>query len=199
MRIGLTGGIASGKSTVAELFASLGACIIDADRIAREVVEPGTELLQRVVDHFGPGILAPDGSLDRRALRRRVFADAAERAALEQLLHPAIRARMEALSATAAGAYQIHVVPLLIETGAKARYDRIAVVDCDETVQVARLLARDSITVQEARAALATQVARAARLAAADDVIDNSGSEADTRAQVDALHQRYLALARARG
>jgi dephospho-CoA kinase len=197
LRVGLTGGIASGKSTAADLFASLGVSVIDADQIAREVVLPGTDLLQQVAERFGREVLAPDGSLDRRALRRRVFADRDERAALEQLLHPAIRARMETLSATAAGPYQVHVVPLLVETGAMARYERILVVDCAEAVQIARLTARDGITPEEARATLATQSSRATRVAAADDIIDNSGPETDLRPQVEALHRRYLALAAA--
>jgi dephospho-CoA kinase len=197
MRVGLTGGIASGKSTVADLFAALGASIIDADQIAREVVAPGSDLLRRVAERFGPQLLATDGSLDRRALRRRVFADATERAALEQLLHPAIRARMEALSAIADGPYQVHVIPLLVETAATAQYQRIVLVDCDEVVQIARLMARDGIGTQDARTMLAAQASRAARRAAADDVINNSGPEADLRPQVEALHRRYLALASA--
>ena len=197
LRIGLTGGIASGKSTVAELFKALGIAVIDADQIAREVVAPGTALLHALIERFGRELLLSDGSLDRRALRARVFADPAARRELEALLHPAIRARTEALSAQAHGPYQIHVVPLLIETRAADRYERILVVDCDESLQLARLMQRDGMTADQARAMLAAQGSRAARLAAADDVIVNTGAADLLPPAVAALHQKYLALSRA--
>jgi dephospho-CoA kinase len=199
MRVGLTGGIASGKSTAADHFAVLGASVIDSDRIAREVVAPGSALLEQLVRQFGRDVLLPDGSLDRRALRARVFADPEQRWALERLLHPAIRARAEQLAAAARGPYQIHVVPLLVETDSVRRYDRIAVVDCAEAVQLARLMGREDITAEQARAMLGAQASRAARLAVADDVIDNSGSEAQLHRQVEILHGRYLALAAPHG
>ncbi|MFI4914740.1 MAG: dephospho-CoA kinase [Steroidobacterales bacterium] len=194
LRIGLTGGIASGKSTVAELFKALGIAVIDADQIAREVVAPGTPLLHALIERFGRALLLPDGSLDRRALRALVFADPAARRELEALLHPAIRARTEALSARAPGPYQIHVVPLLIETHAAERYDRILVVDCDESLQLARLMQRDGMTADQAGAMLAAQGSRAARLAAADDVIVNTGAADLLPPAVAALHKKYLAL-----
>jgi len=193
LRVGLTGGIASGKSTVARLFAALGASIIDADVVAREVVAPGTELLGRVAARFGPQILAPDGSLERRALRAIVFADPAARAALEGLTHPAIRAAMEAQAARASGAYLVLVIPLLIEQGRAAMpVDRILVVDCEVATQLARLQARDGATLAQARAMLAAQTSREARLAAADDVIVNEGDLRMLTAQVERLHARYL-------
>ncbi|MGD9598940.1 MAG: dephospho-CoA kinase [Steroidobacteraceae bacterium] len=197
-RIGLTGGIASGKSTVANLFAALGVPVIDADVIARDVVAPGTALLGRIRAEFGDAVIAPDGSLDRRALRARVFGDTVEaeaaRKRLEALTHPAIRAEMDARSAAAGGPYQILAIPLLVEGGsrARARVDRVLVVDTDEATQIRRLQARDGSTLAEARALIAAQVDRATRLAAADDVIGNdSGLEALAR-EVERLHGRYL-------
>ena len=144
-RVGLTGGIASGKSTVSRLFGAHGVPVLDADIIAREVIAPGTALLATLFERFGPGIRAADGSLDRSALRRLVFSDDDRRRELEALLHPAIRARTEQLAAQANGCYQLHVVPLLVETHAQDRYDRILVVDCPESLQMARLRARDGI------------------------------------------------------
>src|ERR1019366_9324587 len=143
-RIGLTGGIASGKTTVSDLFAAHGVPVLDADIIAREVVAPGTALLAQLFDRFGPRIRRPDGHLDRSALRRMVFEDASLRRALEALLHPAIRARTEQLASQANGPYQLHVIPLLVETGAFGRYDRVLVVGCPESLQWARLRARDA-------------------------------------------------------
>lgn len=195
LRIALTGGIASGKSTVAQLFASLGIPIIDADQVAREVVAPGTLLLAQVFDHFGAQLRRADGSLDRAALRRLVFEDAGKRARLEALLHPAISERTERLAAQARGAYQIHVIPLLVETHAESHYDRVLLVDCPEAVQLARLQARDGCDAQQVRAMLASQASREARLAVADDVIVNDGLAADLAPKVTALHQQYLALA----
>jgi dephospho-CoA kinase len=196
MRVGLTGGIASGKSTVARRFAELGVPVIDADEVAREVVAPGEPALAAVVGRFGPAVLRGDGSLDRRALRGLVFADPAARRDLEAILHPPIRAAMEDRARRAAGPYVVLAIPLLVEGGdARSRVDRILVVDAGEEVQLARLQARDGSSAAEARAMLAAQASRAARLALADDVIDNSGDLATLRAHVDLLHQRYLALA----
>jgi dephospho-CoA kinase len=193
-RVGLTGGIASGKSTVSRLFGDLGVPVLDADIIAREVIAPGTALLTTLFERFGPGIRAGDGSLDRSALRRLVFSDDGRRRELESLMHPAIRARTEQLAAEAEGAYQLHVVPLLVETHAQDRYDRILVVDCPESQQLARLLARDGMSEAEARAMLSSQSSRATRLASADDVILNDGALDALRPRVAALHERYLAL-----
>ncbi len=195
-RVGLTGGIASGKTTVSRLFAALGVPIIDSDELAREVVAPGTAGLAAIVARFGAGVLQADGSLDRRALRERVFADPAARRDLEAITHPAIRAEMDRRSATAGGAYQILAIPLLVEGGtARGRVDRVLVVDCPEGLQLRRVMARDGSTEAQARAVLAAQASRAARLAAADDVIVNDGDLAALRDRVAALHAQYLSAA----
>jgi dephospho-CoA kinase len=193
--VALTGGIASGKSTVAALFAELGVPVIDLDLIAREVVAPGTALLDEVFARFGSGLRRADGQLDRRALRELVFRDAGARRALEALLHPAISARAAEYSARAGGPYQIVVVPLLAETGAASAYERVLLVDCDEATQRTRLAQRDGMSPELVEAALASQVTRAARRAVAADVIDNSGAAAALRESVRALHERYLQLA----
>lgn len=195
-RVGLTGGIASGKSTVAALFAALGVPIIDLDELAREVIAPGSALLARVLERFGPAVRRSDGTLDRRALRELVFTDAAARRDLETLLHPAIRERAAERSALAGGPYQIIVDPLLTESGAEGSYDRVLLVDSDEALQRARLVARDGASEVQAAAALAAQATRTARRAIATDVLDNSADPAALAPLVRALHQRYLALAR---
>jgi len=196
-RVGLTGGIASGKSTAAKFFGALGVPILDSDQVAREVVEPGQPPLERLVERFGRGILTPDGHLDRPALRNIVFSDPKARADLENLTHPAIGAALEARSAAAGGPYQILVIPLLVEKNLAAHVDRVLVVDCDEELQIRRLLARDGSTRAEAQAILDAQVSRSARLKAADDVIRNDADMSAVQAQVTALHARYLELARA--
>ena len=194
-RVGLTGGIASGKSTVANLFAALGITIVDNDVLAREVVAPGSPLLPQIAAHFGPEVLAADGSLDRAALRKRVFADPAERQWLERLTHPVIRQLTDERSAAAPGPYSIVAIPLLVETGSKDRFDRVLVVDCEPEVQLARLQARDGMTRAQAESMLAAQVSRAERLAVADDVIRNDGDIAHLRDQVERLHRSYVAAA----
>jgi dephospho-CoA kinase len=195
-RVGLTGGIASGKSTAAKFFGALGVPILDSDSIAREVVEPGQPPLERLVERFGRGILTPDGHLDRPALRDIVFSDPKARADLENLTHPAIGAALEARSATAGGPYQILVIPLLVEKNLRAHVDRVLVVDCDEELQIRRLHARDGSTRAQAQAILGVQASRAARLRAADDVIRNEADMSAVQSQVAALHARYLQLAR---
>lgn len=195
LRVGLTGGIASGKSTVADLFAGLGVPVIDTDVIARQVVEPGEPALAEIVSAFGEDILTDDGRLDRDAMRRIVFADEARRRQLEAILHPRIRSETMAQSASAEGPYQVIVVPLLAESPMKDSMDRILVIDVPESVQLDRLLARDSESPEQARRIIAAQVSRGDRLAIADDVIRNDGALADTERQVRDLHQRYLALA----
>jgi dephospho-CoA kinase len=195
-RVGLTGGIASGKTTVANLFGALGVPIIDTDQLARAVVEPGQPPLKRLVERFGPSILTPDGHLDRPALRHIVFSDPRARADLEALTHPAISAEVEARSAAAGGPYQILVIPLLVERNLGAHVDRILVVDCDEALQIKRLMARDGGSLEEARAILAAQVTRTARQRAAHDIIKNEGDANELSLQVNALHGRYLELAR---
>jgi dephospho-CoA kinase len=194
LRIALTGGIASGKSTVAQLFVTLGARLIDTDQVAREIVTPGSPVLQQVVARFGAGVLAA-GALDRTKLRQLVFADAQARADLEAIMHPAIRERVAALSAVAGGPYQLIAVPLLAETGTQGDYDRVLVVDCDPQLQLQRLMARDQLAEVDARRMISAQADRAARLAIADDVIRNAGDITRLAAQVQELHARYLALA----
>jgi dephospho-CoA kinase len=196
-RVGLTGGIASGKSTAAKFFGALGVPILDSDQVAREVVEPGQPPLERLVERFGRGILTPDGHLDRPALRDLVFSDPKARADLENLTHPAIGAALEARSAAAGGPYQILVIPLLVEKNLATHVDRVLVVDCDEELQIRRLHARDGSTRAQARAILDAQVSRSARLKAADDVIRNDADMSAVQAQVAALHPRYLGLAAA--
>ena len=194
-RVGLTGGIASGKSTAAKFFGALGVPILDSDQIARDVVEPGQPPLERLVARFGPSILTPDGHLDRPALRDIVFSDPKARADLEALTHPAIGAALEARSATAGGPYQILVIPLLVEKHLGSHVNRVLVVDCDEALQIRRLRARDGSTPKQAQAILDAQVSRTTRLKAADDVITNDADMSAVSAQVTALHTRYLELA----
>jgi len=194
-RVGLTGGIASGKSTAAKFFGDLGVPILDSDQIARDVVEPGQPPLERLVERFGPGILTPDGHLDRPALRNIVFSDPKARADLEALTHPAIGAAMEAQSALAGGPYQILVIPLLVEKNLRSHVDRVLVVDCDEGLQMQRLRDRDGSTPGQVAAILKAQAPRAVRLKAADDVIRNDADIGTVRDQVAALHTRYLELA----
>jgi len=194
-RVGLTGGIASGKSTAAKFFGALGVPILDSDQIARDVVEPGQPPLERLIERFGRKILTPDGHLDRPALREIVFSDPKARADLEALTHPAIGAAMEARSAEAGGPYQILVVPLLVEKNLTGHVDRVLVVDCDEELQVRRLRDRDGSTPEQVQAILKAQAPRAARLRAADDVIHNDTDMSAVREQVAVLHARYLELA----
>jgi len=194
-RVGLTGGIASGKSTAAKFFGALGVPIIDTDQLARDVVEPGQPPLERLVERFGPSILTEDGHLDRPALRNIVFSDPKARADLEALTHPAIGAAVEARSAEVGGIYQILVLPLLVEKSLGSQLNRVLVVDCDEDLQIRRLQARDGSTLEQARAILNAQAARATRLKAAHDVITNEGDMSAVRDQVQKLHARYLELA----
>lgn len=194
-RVGLTGGIASGKSTVASLFAALGVAIIDTDVIAREVVAPGTPLLARIAERLGKDSLAPDGSLNRSRVRDLVFSDAKARQDLEALTHPAIRAEMERQADAATSRYAMLAIPLLVEKKLSGLVDRVLVVDCDEVLQMRRLQARDGATLEQARAILVAQATREARLAAATDLIFNDGDLHALRDQVAALHERYLELA----
>lgn len=195
LRIALTGGVASGKSTVARLFQALGAKLIDTDQVAREVVAPGTPALARLVEQFGPHVLRADATLDRPLLRELVFRDPEARAKLEAITHPAIRERVARISATAGGPYQIIAVPLLVETGTQRNYDRVLLVDCDPAVQRIRLMARDGLSADQADRMLAAQATREARLASADDVIVNDSDAAALAPQVETLHRRYLVLA----
>ena len=195
LRIGLTGGIASGKTTVADLFAARGVTVLDTDVIAREVVEPGSHALAAIVASQGGGILDKDGRLDRAELRRRLFADAETRRSIEAILHPAILTELERQAQSAPGPYQVFVIPLLVESSLEHVVDRVLVVDCSEEEQIRRLMARDGETRESALRMLATQASRERRLAAADDVIDNGGPTADLPARVEALDRRYRQLA----
>jgi dephospho-CoA kinase len=196
LRIGLTGGIASGKSTVEQRLIELGVPVINADDSARAVVARGQPGLAAVVRHFGGGVLRPDGELDRPALRNLIFQNPEKRRDLEGILHPLIREHMEQQVAGAVGPYLVLSIPLLVEGGgARTQVDRILVVDADESQQVRRLMARDSVSAEQAHAILAAQASRGDRLKAADDVLVNSGSVAELRQAVDRLHQRYLELA----
>jgi dephospho-CoA kinase len=197
LRIGLTGGIASGKSTVAQRFMELGVPVIDADVAARTVVAPGKPGLADVLKRFGSGVLAENGELDRRALRDLIFSDPGARRDLEAILHPLIRADIDQSAESASGPYVVMAIPLLVEGGSNDRVDRILVVDVDEAVQLQRVMARDGSTEEQARAILASQASRSARLAAADDVLRNTGTVTDLRQGVDHLHERYLRLAEA--
>ncbi len=198
LAVGLTGGIGSGKSTVAELFAERGVPVIDTDVIARELTTPDNEALMAIKDAFGDAVMREDGSLDRAQLRRRVFADSAARRTLEAILHPRIRQAVVQALAELHTPYALIVVPLLVETGAYAEIlDRVLVVDCPEDMQIARVMARNDLTRAEVEAILAAQAGRAVRLAAADDVIDNAGSSEKLRDRVHALHAQYMTQAAA--
>jgi dephospho-CoA kinase len=195
LTIGLTGGIASGKSTVAARFTELGVPVIDADDAARAVVAPGQPGLAAVLNRFGAAVRAANGELDRRALRELIFADASSRRDLEAILHPLIRSEMERRAGQVVGPYAVMEIPLLVEGATRAQVDRVLVVDVDEAVQLQRIMARDRSSLGQAQAIQKAQSSRAARLAAADDVIVNSGSIAELRQAVDHWHERYLRLA----
>jgi dephospho-CoA kinase len=198
LTVGLTGGIASGKSAVAAMFAELGAQLIDTDLLAREVVEPGEPGLDAVRGAFGNDVVTASGQLDRGAVRSIVFKDAGERRRLESILHPLIRARTLQRLGELKGPYAIVAVPLLVETDFGSLVDRVLVVDCPEQIQLDRLMERDRLPRGEALAMLRAQADRATRLKAAHDVIDNSGSREASRRQVEQLHRRYLELGRHR-
>jgi dephospho-CoA kinase len=193
--VGLTGGIASGKSLVGAMFVKLGAALVDTDVVARDVVAPGEPGLAAVSAAFGPSVLLVSGEINRPALRSLVFADAAKRRALEAILHPLIRARVEKQLKELATPYALLAVPLLVETSFKDFVDRILVVDCPEALQLERLMRRDALPRTEALAMLRAQADRVTRLKAAHDIIDNSGSPEATRRQVARFHSRYLELA----
>jgi dephospho-CoA kinase len=190
MRVGLTGGIASGKSTVAAILRELGAVVIDADRLARDVVAPGTPGLAAVVDAFGPDVLTADGALDRAALARRVFDDPEARRRLEGIVHPLVR-RAAAAEEEAApdGVLVVHDIPLLVETGQAGSFDAVLVVDVPEELQLERMLADRGWSREEALSRIAAQAARTDRVAAATHLIDNTGSLAELRDRVVAVHR----------
>ena len=194
-RVGLTGGIASGKSTVADYFAELGVPVVDTDLIAREVVSINSPALEEIRTAFGPDVISADGTLDRAAMRKIVFADDGKRRLLESILHPRIRELAFRRADQASAPYVIIVVPLLFESPMRNAMDRILVLDCSVETQIKRLLARDCETEEQANKIIAAQATRDERLSIADDVITNDGDLEATRREVGRLHRRYLALA----
>lgn len=192
----MTGGIASGKSLVADCFADLGAAIVDTDVIAREVVAPGSAALDEIQQVFGDKVITSDGSLDRREMRRIIFADDEQRLLLESILHPRIREATLIQAAEVSGPYVMIVVPLMVESPMQASMDRILVVDCEVQTQLERLTARDRETVAQARRMIAAQASREERLSIADDVISNDGDRETTKHAAQELHEFYLQLAR---
>ena len=194
LRVGLTGGIASGKSVVADMFSARGIPVIDTDIIAREVVKKGEPGLKEVVREFGPEFLKADGTLDRALLRKKVFADPCSRKRLEKILHPLIRTKAFAQAENAGGPYQIFAVPLLAETDFADFVNRILVVDCPVKIRRKRLMARDNASEETVNNILNAQAGRTERLDLADDVIVNDGSLENTERAVEELHQRYLAM-----
>ncbi|WP_429109261.1 dephospho-CoA kinase [Aeromonas media] len=194
--VAITGGIGSGKTTVANQFAALGVEVVDADLIARDVVAPGTPALAAIAGHFGPEMLTGQGLLDRRALRERIFSDPAAKSWLNALLHPIIRSEMLRQCAAASSPYCLLVVPLLVENRLTALADRVLVIDVDEATQIERTCRRDGVSREQAQAILASQASRTERLAMADDVLDNqSGTTETIRERILALHETYLAFA----
>ena len=194
LRIGLTGGIASGKSTVADMFAELGVPVIDTDVIAREVVQPGEPAIEEIRERFGVAVINADGHLNRAAMRKTIFEDDAARLDLEAILHPRIGEQVRRQADAAGGPYQLIVVPLLVGSTLREYVDRILVVDCDEKTQIQRLLKRDSESIEQAQKILDSQASRQERLAIADDVIRNDQSLDHTRTQVADLDQRFRHL-----
>ena len=190
--VGLTGGIASGKSIVADRLAELGAAVVDTDVIAREQTAPGRPALEEIAREFGANLIARNGALDRARLRDQVFADPGARRRLEAILHPRIRRAAWERARTAPGSYLVMVIPLLAETGFTAGIDRVLVIDAPRELQMKRLKARDGATLRQARAIIAAQANRRQRRALADDVILNDGSMEALRAQADRLHLLYL-------
>ena len=196
LSIGLTGGIGCGKTTVSDLFATRGAAIIDTDQIAHRLTAPGGLAMPAIVAEFGTAFLDPDGAMDRAKMRALVFSDAGAKRRLEAILHPLIGSQTQAAAAQAQGCYLIFVVPLLVESGKwKARVSRILVIDCPEQLQLARVMRRSGLSAPQVEAIMATQVSRATRTAAADDIIVNDADTAALIPQVDRLHAQYLALA----
>ncbi len=195
LSIGLTGGIGCGKTTVANMFAALGASVVDTDLIAHSMTVPGGPAMPAIRAAFGDRYITPEGALDRAAMRALVFSDPDAKLRLEAILHPLIRATAEAEAAAATGAYVIYVVPLLIESGNwRGRVARVLAIDCPESMQIARVMARNGLQEEQVRAIMAAQVSRQDRLAAADDVITNDDGIAALTPQVEALHAIYLAI-----
>ncbi len=193
--VGLTGGIGCGKSTVADMFGALGASLVDTDAIAHALTAPHGAAMPALLAEFGPGCATPDGALDRARMRALVFSDPSAKARLEAILHPRIREAAHAAAAIASGHYIMFVVPLLVESGGwRERVDRVLVIDCAESTQVARVMARNGLSEEQVRSIMANQAPRAVRLAAADDVIDNNGGIGALAPQIEALHRIYRAF-----
>lgn len=195
LKVGLTGGIGSGKSAAADMFAELGVPVVDADLIAREVVEPGEPALEQIAQHFGKSVIQSGGGLNRRALRERVFADPSEREWLEQLLHPLINERIRDRLDAFDTPYVMLVSPLLIESGQARLVDPVIVVDVDEQTQVERTIARDEVTIDQAKRIIASQCSRVERTQRAEYLLDNGGSLEHLREQVEYLHRQLIKLA----
>jgi dephospho-CoA kinase len=193
--VGLTGGIGSGKSTVADLFVERGATLVDTDAIAHELTAAGGAAMPALIAEFGAGVATTDGAMDRAAMRRLVFADTSVRTRLEAILHPLIRQLSTERCLAAASPYVILAVPLLVESGTyRERCDRIVVVDCPESLQIERVMARNGMKIDEVKAIMAAQATRQQRLAAANDVVVNDADQAKLYGQVEALHLKYLML-----
>lgn len=195
LRIGLTGGLGSGKSTVARLFAAHGVPVVDADEIAHRLTRPEAPAVQPIIAAFGNEVTTADGGIDRKRLAARVFGDPGQRRQLETILHPLIRAEMEREAHMLDAPYCLFVIPLLVEAGQRGLVDRALVVDTEERLQIERARARDGRSESQVRAILAAQASREQRLAIADDIIRNDGDHAALEQQVEALHHDYLALA----
>ncbi|WFP49563.1 dephospho-CoA kinase [Methylomonas sp. EFPC3] len=198
LKIGLTGGIGCGKTTVCRLFADLGVPVVDADLIARRLVEPGEPALQAIVQTFGADMLKTDGSLDRPKLREAIFADPEQKRRLDAIMHPRVYARIAADVAALQADYCLIAVPLLLESKNPYVVDRILVVDCPQPLQIERVVTRDKLSAEQAQAIVASQMSRPERLARADDVIDNSAGPELLAEQVKSLHNSYIFLATAR-
>lgn len=195
--VGLTGGIGCGKTTVADMFAELGASVIDTDQIAHSLTAPHGAAMPALLAEFGEDFATPEGALDRAKMRALVFSDATARARLEAILHPRIRDATAAAAAIATGPYTIFVVPLLIESGTwRERVTRVLAIDCSEETQVARVMTRSGLSAEQVRAIMAAQVTRAQRLAAADDVVNNDEGLDELRPQVERLHAHYLSYSK---
>ncbi len=198
LKVGLTGGIGSGKSTVCQFFADLGVPIIDADVIARHLVEPGQSALQEIIKTFGNAMVNPEGDLNRAALGALIFADSTAKQQLESIMHPLVYAEINAQVSRLHASYCLIAVPLLFETQKKQAFDRILVVDCPVATQILRVTTRDRISNEQALAIINSQIDRQERLAAADDIIDNSTTPAQLAEHVKSLHNLYLLLASTR-
>ncbi len=197
--VGLTGGIGSGKSTVADLFATQGAAVVDTDLIAHQLTAVGGAAIPAIKEAFGAELILPGGAMDRAAMRERVFVDANEKKRLEAILFPLIRRTTREAAEQAEGTYLLFVVPLLVESGLwQQRVSRVLTIDCSEEVQIARVMQRNNLSETQVRAIIASQASRAARLAAADDVVSNEGDSAALLPQVARLHQMYMNLAQAK-